>query len=257
VAGRIRLLSARVRRAPVHVVVSGDDWGFIDLELQRLVLTLVREIRGLMDNWDHSPLLVAVAPWGEKKPGSSTTHGSGFVNAFSLLLTPGSTLQVASGHGAHVVRFLAHEMFHQWTGRRIPEGEPERAGEWFFEGFTDFYARRMLRRTGLIDTAAAVADANRVLARYWLNPFRSVKGSEALSGRGLDLELQPGTAGDAGRAGGGWRRWPPTGVLPAPRRLRQRAVAAPGARDGVQRCPLMSWAIHPGSPARYGSAGRL
>lgn len=188
VAGRLRLLSARVRRAPVHVAVAGDDWGFSDLELQRLLLTLVTEMRGLMDDWDHPPLLVAVAPWGEKKPGSTSMTGSGFVNAFSLLLTPGSTLQVARGHGADVLRFLAHEMFHQWTGRRIPEDEPERAGEWFFEGFTDYYARRLLRRTGLIDTAAAVGDLNRVLARYWLNPFRNVKGVEAVYGREQDLE---------------------------------------------------------------------
>lgn len=187
VAGRLRLLSARVRRASVHVAVAGQDWGFTDLELQRLLLTLVTETRGVMRDWDHPPLLVAVAPWGEKKGGHSITQGSGFVNAFSLLLTPGATLKPRQ-RSAHLLRFLAHEMFHQWTGRRVREGEPERAGEWFFEGFTDFYARRMLRRTGLIDAPAAMADLNYVLARYWLNPFRNVKGVEAVYGREQDLE---------------------------------------------------------------------
>jgi predicted metalloprotease with PDZ domain len=51
--------------------------------------------------------------------------------------------------------------------------DPEQAVYWFSEGFTDFYAYRLLLRAGLIDLEGYAARYNEFLSDYYLSPVRN------------------------------------------------------------------------------------
>lgn len=185
-AGRFRTYRHRIHESEVTIALAGSEWAFSDAEMQALLLGLIRQTREFFRDTRHPPLLVSVLPYGDNRPGSLTTAGTGLTQAFSLLVSPGASLR----SGMTLPRFLAHEMFHQWTGRRIREGEPEHAGEWFFEGFTDFYARRVLLRAGQITAAEFVKDLDRTIVRYWLSPARSATADEIVDGYWRDPALK-------------------------------------------------------------------
>jgi predicted metalloprotease with PDZ domain len=68
---------------------------------------------------------------------------------------------------------LAHEHFHTWNPLQLGGFDRERPvlGYWFSEGFTDFYARRLLVRSGLL-TPQAFADVwNYTLLGYDGSPL--------------------------------------------------------------------------------------
>lgn len=185
-AGRFRTYRHRTHGSDVTMALAGSEWAFSDAEMQAFLLSLVKQTREFFRDTRHAPLLVSVVPYGDNRPGSLTTAGTGLTQAFSLLVSPGASLR----SGMALPRFLAHEMFHQWTGRRIREGEPEHAGEWFFEGFTDFYARRLLLRAGQITAAEFVEDLDRTTVRYWFSPARNATADEIVQGYWRDPGLK-------------------------------------------------------------------
>lgn len=56
---------------------------------------------------------------------------------------------------------VAHETLHHLIGRALQVGEDGRGAEWFSEGFTTYYARRLLFDARQIDEAAFLADVAR------------------------------------------------------------------------------------------------
>jgi predicted metalloprotease with PDZ domain len=48
---------------------------------------------------------------------------------------------------------LVHELFHLWNGKSIRSDGPE---DWFSEGFTNYYALKAMRNTGMLDDAATL-----------------------------------------------------------------------------------------------------
>jgi predicted metalloprotease with PDZ domain len=102
--------------------------------------------------------------------------GTRLHQSFALFLGPFVTPD------ERLTRLLAHELMHEWIGGRLRAGvEPEALMYWWTEGFTDFFAERVLWRAGLLDDSAyarALSAAWRELAfspaRY--APFDSVAG---------------------------------------------------------------------------------
>ena len=45
---------------------------------------------------------------------------------------------------------------------------------WFAEGFTNYYARAFLHRSGLMSDAQYVEDVNKMLSRLTLSPLRDI-----------------------------------------------------------------------------------
>jgi predicted metalloprotease with PDZ domain len=74
--------------------------------------------------------------------------------------------------GGGVEWLLAHELFHEWNGHAITLAQPKELAYWFSEGFTDFYARRLLFRAGRLDEEAYLASWNQKLAVQAANPAR-------------------------------------------------------------------------------------
>lgn len=130
-----------------------------------------RIIAAERDFWGDGkePFLVTLGPLGPAESGSSI-RGTGQGDAFAVIGTPNVEL-------ARYRVILTHEYFHSWNPGRmggLHEGPEEPGDYWFSEGFTDFYARRLALRAGLIDLEQFAADWNEMLAAYAMSPVRTV-----------------------------------------------------------------------------------
>lgn len=171
-AGRVRVHDRRVGPGAVlRVAIHGENWGFEDRELVDLVERIVTVEREFMRDLDDPYFLVTVVPTGgPATPRSVSLAGTGLTNCFALFLPPGMAVGPDSPHRERFLRLLAHEYFHTWNGGHIRTEEPEELVYWFSEGFTDFYASRLLRRAGLISDAAWLERLNETIRMLWRSP---------------------------------------------------------------------------------------
>ncbi len=100
-----------------------------------------------------------------------------------------------------MVHLLGHELFHAWNGLTITSDDhtPEGADYWFSEGFTNFYARRLLYRAGLVSLDATIAQLDSELAAYDASPLRAAPNQAIVDGfwKSHDLENLPYARGNA------------------------------------------------------------
>jgi predicted metalloprotease with PDZ domain len=156
---RLKILDREGGASRVRLAVLGD-YGFQDAAFSDLVLKIVSAER---DFWKAapSPFLVTLAPLGGKADGSSF-RGANLNDSYALIATRNMSLELMRV-------LLAHEYFHSWNSKQVGglmEGPREAEGYWFSEGFTDFYARRLALRYGLIDLDGFVQNWNDALAEY-------------------------------------------------------------------------------------------
>lgn len=119
------------------------------------------------------PFVVTAMPAGPPiRDGESRVAGSGLYQSFALYMAPKSTLTDG------VQGLFAHELFHQWNGRLLPAAEPERLVYWFTEGFTEYYALRILFESGIWDAPTYARWINRHLREYAANPAINATNGE-------------------------------------------------------------------------------
>lgn len=121
-----------------------------------------------------APFLVTMAPLKASKTHQSFS-GTGRGDAFAMWVGQDIPLKM-------LTYLLAHEYFHTWNPARLgglPDGAGENRGFWFSEGFTDFYARRLMVRAGLTSPAEFVDEWNEALLRYDTSPVRTAPNSVA------------------------------------------------------------------------------
>lgn len=171
IAGKVRIHDRDIRGGRLRVAIIGDDWAFEDPEFVDLVQKIVTVEREFMNDFADPYFLVTLVPTGPRaSPQSVSMGGTGLTNCFALFLAPGSAVGPGTPHRDHVLRLLAHEYFHNWNGGAIHMEDPEQLVYWFSEGFTDFYASRLLRTAGLIDGPAWTRRLNETIQNLWLSP---------------------------------------------------------------------------------------
>ncbi len=173
VAGDFTAFERTALGSPVRVAVWGDDWGSSTSDFADQCSRIVEFERAFFDDRDRPPYLITLIPVGKSDGRSHSLGGTGLTNSFALFMQPGAKLNQGPEGGMSVTWLLAHEMFHEWNGMTIRLAQPERRGYWFSEGFTDFYARRLLAGNGLLDDNAFIASWNRRLAEFATHPERS------------------------------------------------------------------------------------
>jgi predicted metalloprotease with PDZ domain len=157
-----------VRAGPMRLALRGT-FPFADADLARTLQVILRAERGFFGDAQDAPFLVTAQSLIVEN--GSTFSGTGKHQAFAMAVTPNLTLD-------DVRVLLAHEIFHSWNPRRL--GKPIGAnGYWFSEGFTDFYARRLMMRERLITPQAFVAAWNETLLAYGTSPLIAMPGREA------------------------------------------------------------------------------
>lgn len=168
-AGDVRLYERKIEGQTLALALHGT-WKFKDEEFVDLAERIVRLGRDFFaDHAEHPYYLISLIPVG--KGAGSSWGGTGLTDSFALFMTSDNTL-ATSESGGGVAWLLAHELFHEWNGHVITLAQPEELGYWFSEGFTDFYARRLLARAGLLTPAQELASWNQRLAAYAANPER-------------------------------------------------------------------------------------
>lgn len=184
-AGDYRLCTVRAAGQPVTLALRGK-WKSSDDALAALTARIIASQREFWDDRDFPYFLVARIPTETAGNGGGAADSDGGVELTQSVLLFGGKGR-ALDFGLKYV--LAHELFHTWNA-----GEIRTEGlYWFSEGFTDYYARLLLLRAGLISTDEYARDVNRVLREYVQSPVRNRPGDEAARGfyAGSDLSRLP------------------------------------------------------------------
>lgn len=164
------VITRQVGGAPLRIAIRGT-WPFPHE-------AFADAVEGIVDAenrfWGDAgrPFLVPLAPLGGSGGGYSVS-GAGRSDGFSLAATATITLP-------QVAHLLAHEYMHTWNARELGglEETGEALGYWFSEGFTDFYAARILLRAGLWTPAEYAEGLNEAMLRYATSPARTATNAE-------------------------------------------------------------------------------
>lgn len=157
-----------VRAGPVRLAIRGDH-AFSDAELSGALEAILRAERGFFGDDREKPFLVTALSLAPQS--GASFHGTGKHQAFAMAVTPNMTLE-------DIRVLLAHEIFHAWNPNRLGQAFGPR-GYWFSEGFTDFYARRLMVRERQITPQAFAAAWNETLRDYATSPAIAMPGDEA------------------------------------------------------------------------------
>ena len=170
-------------------VAAVNDFGFTDAQLAAKAQQVVTAQRAFFREDGPPFFLITAIPLGPK---GVQYGGTGLTNSFAIFVAP------QFDDLASVTWLLGHELFHSWNGRVIQPDAPEELMYWFSEGFTNFYARRLLYRAGLVDLAGYVANLNEEVQEYWLSPVRDAPNQAIKDGfwKSHDLERLPYQRGD-------------------------------------------------------------
>lgn len=168
IGGRdLRVTRVEAGGAPLRVATIGR-YGFDIAAFESLVQKTVAAERGFWRAHDAQPFLVTMTPVAPA-PNRLSYSGTGRSDAFALWMDPGVALP-------DLAWLLAHEYFHSWNPRQLGTmgtGEAEARDRWLSEGFTDFYARRLMLRAGLLTPDQFAASWNDALAAYARSPYRT------------------------------------------------------------------------------------
>jgi predicted metalloprotease with PDZ domain len=155
-----------VHERPVHTFVHGT-FKVGAPTLFESVKSIVTYQRRFFDDYDHPPLIVTLTARPRLCAGTSIHNAMVcYVDADN----PSATIQL----------LLAHEMFHQWLPGKgeIDPGTFEDRFDWINEGFTEYFARRLLFEQNLISLDRFVELFNRDLRELARNPHRKMSLSD-------------------------------------------------------------------------------
>ncbi len=188
IAGKIRLHPFLIEGNLLQFAIYGRDWKFFDSEFVQLASEIVRYQRDFFKDHSQPYFLISLIPAGDESSGALS--GTGLTDSFALFVSPRFDLEEGSDGLLRIKKLLAHELFHNWNGGKIHREEPEELVYWFSEGFTDYYARRLLRRSGLLSPEEYVDSLNELFARYMLSEVRDEPNSRIAEGFWLDERLK-------------------------------------------------------------------
>jgi predicted metalloprotease with PDZ domain len=174
-AGDLDLEEREIPGGTLAVAVADpDEFDLEASDLADLAQRIVGFEREFMRDETGEFYLITMTPQGPRRGERGlTVGGTGLLNSFAVFVAPGMSLSRENGDFEQIAFLLTHEHFHEWNGLRIRRAQPEETAFWFSEGFTEFFTRRILFRSGIVSRAASVADFNKSIANYYGNPHRN------------------------------------------------------------------------------------
>jgi predicted metalloprotease with PDZ domain len=156
-------------------VATARGCGFSAEALGVLAADIVRGQCAFMKETDFPRFVVCAIPVGPPlKSGDTRLAGTGLYHSFALFVPPSSRLDDGVEH------LFAHELFHHWNGRLLAAAQPERLVFWFVEGFTDYYALRILFESQRWSARTYADWLNRHLRDYAANPAQRATNQQIL-----------------------------------------------------------------------------
>jgi predicted metalloprotease with PDZ domain len=172
------------RDSNLRLAVRGD-WKFRDEDLLRHLETIIEGQRRFWGD-PSTPYFVAVTPL-PSIPDGAIVGGNNLGDAFTFYATPNVELK-------WLTHTLAHERLHTWIPDELGSisygvgAEP--ASHWFSEGFTDFFAPRLLVRSGIWGAQEFADDLNEKLREYAASPERAAPNTRIVEARFSDPFVQ-------------------------------------------------------------------
>lgn len=166
-------------------VIDAAAFGFRPEQVAELGARILHAERAFWGDPD-TPFLITMAPALTPSALSKFVNGTGRSGGFATVVSPNVTL-------ADLAELFAHENFHTWNSPQLGgQGHDGKGGLgfWFSEGFTDFYARRLLVRSGVISPQAFAEIWNTMLIRYGASPARGLTNAAAVDGFWKDAFAQ-------------------------------------------------------------------
>jgi len=159
-AGKLDLVTTEVSGARVTVALH-NLFSFDMNEFRDLASRIVEAEIAFMEERDFPDFVITAIPVGDP-PANGSFHrgGTGLFRSFALFLPPMSRLD------DDIAFLFAHELFHYWNGRVLNREMPEELVYWISEGFTDYYAFRILLESFPEMRGSLAQRLNRQIARY-------------------------------------------------------------------------------------------
>lgn len=177
-AGDLQIETRAIRGGQVAVTLDNTAWEFEAAEFADLAAQIIELEREFLDD-DSAPFYwVGAIAVGDPMQRGYSFGGTGLTNSFALFLRPNTLIGADSPVGPQIRKLLAHECFHEWNGLRIRLADPEEQSYWFSEGFTEYFARRILHEGGLLSDGDYVDMLNTTLRDYHASSARNLPASK-------------------------------------------------------------------------------
>ncbi len=177
--GELRLTKLTIDGEPVYFVTRGK-WEFADSSFSDIVQKILAAEREFWNDTHIPSYLITLLP-SDDAPGNY--GGTATEDSFALFMSRKEGLDFSAKF------LLAHEIFHSWNAAKLGEIHEE-TPYWFTEGFTDFYARLLLLRSGLISEDEYGRDVDSQYREYLASPVLRVTGKAARDRFFEDADLQ-------------------------------------------------------------------
>lgn len=166
VGGEYETHATEHQGVPLRVLVH-DKWSDSMDELVESIAQLKSSAHDLFGEHDHDFVLIVAHPLDQPAP-----YRHGLAGTNSVRLWFGDDADLTSKWS---LVLASHELIHLWNGTTLsPGGEDRHLFAWFFEGFTDYYAARLLIREGLIDLEDYLVMRNQDLFEYEVSPMINI-----------------------------------------------------------------------------------
>lgn len=177
--GELRITKLTVEGQPVYFATRGK-WGFADSSFSDMAQKILAAERKFWQDAAIPNYLITLLP-SDDTPGSY--GGTALEDSFALFMSANAALDFDTKF------LLAHEMFHAWNAGKLGEIREE-TPYWFTEGFTDYYARLLLLRAGLISPEEYARDIDSHYHEYVGSPVLHATGKRAREQFFEDTNLQ-------------------------------------------------------------------
>lgn len=168
VGGDFRLYKRTIKSNPVFIAIRGQ-WKFSDDEFIELIIKSIAIQRDFWNDHHFPYYLVSLIPTGTQ---CCQYSGAGMETSFTSF--------VSSNRGIdfNFIQLVNHEIFHTWLGNKIQREDPEELYLWLSEGFSDYFARLMSLRAGLISLNDYINSYNGDLKKYYFSTARHITNNK-------------------------------------------------------------------------------
>ena len=163
---RVQVVRRRAGGAELITALVAASWPFGIDELADVTAKLMDTEAALIGESFPPVFLSDLVPFNA----DGYRGGTALHDAFVAQADTKQTLVEHGDRRGSLAWMFAHELLHSWIGRTIvptvDDGE-----KWFIEGFTTFYARRVMVRAGLATVEDYAAQLDETLAEYAWSPI--------------------------------------------------------------------------------------
>lgn len=161
----------------IAMAITGQ-FTFTDEEAFSSISKIILKEREFWNDKGTPYFFTALMPLDDKSNYGGTAH----YNSFFLFQS--NSLKMSEGS----LPLIAHEYFHNWIGQGLKMSED--TDKWFSEGFTDYFANKLLYESGIISRADFTKTINKYMREYYLSPYVGFDNKQLMGTSSEDNDLK-------------------------------------------------------------------